>query len=184
MKSLLLLFLAVGAQAIDVGQPDRGARVIGQVLYTDVGVTTTTTAGTVVHFSTITIPANTLARNGDSVLISCDGTVLSAGGAQIRMMALELNGVVITTRSASNAAATVLPWAQAVTITRTGSSANITMCGPVNGPLINICTSPTTAYGPSAINESIAWVVACAGKSETQGATSFLRFAVTYIPAP
>ena len=185
MKTLLALFLGLASPSFagDMAQVVQGApRVIGQVLYTDVGVTTTTTAGTVVHFSTITIPANTLARTGDTIIVSCDGTMPAV--TEIRMIALELNGVVISTRSASNTLTTPVPWGAEYQIIRTGVGANITQCGPVNGPTVNICTTTSSIYGPSTIDETIPWVVACVGKSQTQGSTSFLRHKVLFIPAP
>ena len=181
MKSLLFLFLAVGASAIDVSKPDMGARVIAQVLYTDVGVTTTTTAAAMTHFSTVTVSANTLARNGDSLVVKCNLTY--SGASQYRDPEIYVNGISISSATSAGIGVDGSTFGLLVSasITRTSAGVNFFDC------LASINCSGNAAGritgGISTFNESQAMTISCVAKSAT-ATMSFLGQTVTFVPAP
>ncbi len=159
--------------------------IIGQVNYTQVSDTTTRTsgAGALTVFSTITIPANTLARNGDSISLSCWGTLNT--DSEIRTLVLKLGRVVVSSRTLTlGTATTASNWLAQVRLVRTSAGNQVRFCdmGANHNNCNTAATMPSIGAGTNTIDETAAQTFTCSADNITAGSTSFLYSNVRFEP--
>ncbi len=155
---------------------------IGSVNYTQV-VSTTTPAYPYVNtvFSTVTLAANTLARNNDTIVITCFGMLAPANIS--RTFFISIGGVDVSSRTiTANATAYSPGWITRAIITKVGSNAQIAHGFQAAGG---------NSGGPNGLTltltESSAQDILCGGSPQAAagiGDMSFLGMTVEYKPAP
>jgi hypothetical protein len=167
--------------------------VIGYVDYTQVVDTMTKTSGMsgdadrLTVFSTITIPANTLARNGDAIEFNCAGTFNT--NAEVRTLVMKVGSVVISSRTVSTGVSGAIPtpaWENVVRLVRVSAGNQIRLCvySQGGGSCSAATTTPAIGSGVNTIDEASSQLFTCSADNITAGATSFLYAKATYIPAP
>ncbi len=161
--------------------------VIGEVDYTLVANTTTITSGigNFTVFSTITIAANTLARNGDALELTCAGTL--AGISEVRTFVMKIGSIAISSRTvAMGTSAVILPDTAIVRLIRTSAGNQVRMCltGTNNNNCVPTAAAPAPATGTNTFDETAAMVFTCSADGITAGSTSFLYSEVKYLPGP
>lgn len=171
------------------GAAFKAGGIIGQENYTQVVDTMTKTAGMgagLTVFSTITIPANTLARDGDSIILNCAGTFNAA--AEIRTIVQKLGDVVVSSRTVTMgvAGAIAAPWEVQLRLTRTSAGNQVRTCvlGNNNGLCTGVAANPSIGSGTNTIDETSAQLYTCSADNITAGSTSFLYSSAEYKPAP
>lgn len=186
---LLAVLWASSAQALDYdlgGGTDRTPRIIGQVLYSDVGVTTTTPGGlgNKVTFSTITIPV-VLTRNGDAIEIYCTGQ--EAGINEARGLQISINDVDVASRTLVNGSAGLPQFVNVgVSLTRTSSNNQVLthIAGTGHGMSAGAAPNPIINTFLWTFTDTASMKINCRGESVTQGSTSFFESYVRLRPAP
>lgn len=197
--------LSTGGAAVEVMRIDSQARMflgvsgstvgVGGILYVDDfthAATTTTTSNPAVYtyFSTATIPANTLARYGDTLVVTCYGNLTPLGGSAPTQKSIVIlanqNGVVVSSRAvALGAGASVLNWTNQSTITRVASNSQMIGClQNASGSCIGNNANPSTAQGLIALPDASPITLYCAAAeaSGIQGAINYVGMTVEFKP--
>ncbi len=163
--------------------------VIGAVNYTQVVDTMTKVAGAgnLTVFSTITIPGNTLARNGDAIELVCSGTFNAASENHTQPM--KIGAVVISSKTVAGGVAGSVPgqvWENVIRLIRVSAGNQIRQCvfATGSGACTGSATQPFIGSGTNTIDETQAMVFTCNGDGVVAGSMSFLYSYVRFIPGP
>ncbi len=189
--AVILAAAAASAQPTRYANPGTNCRLVQSVNYTQVVDTTTRTsdasASVYTIFSTMTI-SNPLPKNGDTLTVTCAGNIGPA--AEIRTIATIINGVVVSSRTASiGTSGHMLPWRNDTELLRTAAGAQIRNCiTSAPGPQSSNCNGtpavPAIGSGTNTLDETATWTITCGAANVTAKSTSFLLAKAVYCPGP
>ncbi len=182
-------FFTVGSTKVQIGvAASTLASVGGGLFYSDyslVGTTTTQGLTNTIAFSTYTLPANTLARNGDEVLITCRG-FMAQEGTYLKGISITAGGVAISSHSGTGSGAANGTAPMALGVVHKASIIRTSAGNQIASSYAPSTTGIRNVYARTTLDETTALQLLCNGYSADPdiGSVSFLSMKVEFLPSP